>query len=72
MLLVGIIPGPKEPSLLLNSYLSPLINELKQYYETGLTVLTPFNTHVTLRLALSCVTCDIPATHKLCGFLSHH
>ena len=29
-ILVGIIPGPKEPSLHLNSFFQPLINELKQ------------------------------------------
>ena len=25
-----------------------------------------------IKLALSCVTCDIPASRKVCGFLSHN
>ena len=28
LILVGIIPGPNEPSLTINSYLSPLVDEL--------------------------------------------
>jgi len=27
---------------------------------------------VCIKLALSCVTCDIPATRKVCGFLGHN
>ena len=27
---------------------------------------------VSIKLALSCVTCDIPAARKVCGFLSHN
>lgn len=27
---------------------------------------------VCIKLALSCITCDIPATRKVCGFLSHN
>ena len=33
MLLVGIIPGPHEPSLNINSYLTPFVLELKEFYE---------------------------------------
>lgn len=32
MILVGVIPGPKEPSLHINSYLLPLVNELLEFY----------------------------------------
>ena len=28
IILVGIIPGPKEPHLILNSYITPLVQEL--------------------------------------------
>ena len=71
IMLVGIIPGPREPALSVNSYLLPLIEELKIYYE-GIFIITPQRTRVTARLALSCISCDIPATRKLCGFLSHN
>ena len=33
---------------------------------------TASNSVVTIRLALSCVTCDIPASRKVCGFLGHN
>ena len=31
VILVGIIPGPKEPKLTINSYLAPLVDELKEF-----------------------------------------
>ncbi len=33
---------------------------------------TPQNKLVVVRLALSCVTCDIPASRKVSGFLGHN
>ena len=72
VLLIGIIPGPKEPALSIDSFLQPLVNELNEYYSEGFLAFTPFNTHIRIRLALSCIACDIPATHKVFGFLSHH
>ena len=72
VILVGIIPGPKEPSLTIDSFLQPLIEELKEMFTEGFSVLTPYNTTIQMRLAISCITCDIPATRKVCGFLSHN
>ena len=72
ILLVGVIPGPKEPSVSINSYLSPLVEELNYSYHTGITVSSPYNTSITIRLALSCIACDVPATRKVCGFLGHN
>lgn len=71
-ILVGLIPGPKEPSLSIDSYLQPFIDELKSIYSEGLVVSTPQRTHVTIRIAVSCICCDIPATRKVSGFLSHN
>ena len=36
-MVVGIIPGPSEPSKNINSYLDPLVTDLKQLW-TGVTV----------------------------------
>ena len=72
IVLIGIIPGPKEPSLTINSYLQPLIDELQSAYLNGFVVSTSQGTNITIRLAVSCISCDIPATRKLCGFLSHN
>ena len=73
IILVGIIPGPKESHFNVNSYLSPLVEELRTAWETGLLVhCSPQGFAVPVRLALTCVACDIPATRKVCGFMSHN
>ena len=40
IILVGVIPGPKEPELV-NSYLSPLVEDLKIGWNSGFSLLTP-------------------------------
>lgn len=71
ILLIGIIPGPKEPKHTINSYLTPLVVELKQAWDGSL-MTSAQGTQVRVRLALSCVSCDIPATRKVVGFLGHN
>ena len=71
IILVGVIPGPKEPSLTINTYLAPLVSELLQLWR-GLS----FNVYGStaqqiVRVALLVVACDLPAGRKVCGFLSH-
>lgn len=70
VLLVGVIPGPKEPALHINSLLQPLVDELKELWE-GVCVKTLDSTCAIIRAALICVACDIPAGRKVCGFLGH-
>ena len=72
VMLVGIIPGPREPSLTINSYLSPLVDELKLAWEKGIQLTIANGTTVNFRVALTCVSCDIPASRKVCGFLGHN
>ena len=36
------------------------------------TLITSTNSTVKDKLVLSCVACDIPASRKVCGFLSHN
>lgn len=74
MILVGVIPGPKEPSLNINSYLAPLVHELNEFY-IGVTLPCICQDgksyqSVLIRLCLICVACDMPALRKVCGFLS--
>ena len=74
IILVGIIPGPTEPHLNLNSYLAPLVSELNVAWSSGIQVPVMIQNQqvtLTIRLALACVACDIPATRKVCGFLGH-
>ena len=70
ILLVGIIPGPKEPKQNINSYLSPLVDELKEFW-IGVSTKIFDEINVTVRIALICVACDIPAVRKTCGFVGH-
>ena len=72
VILVGVIPGPHEPHLTVNTYLLPLIEELSKSYSQGIQVVGCGGVPVTVRLLLSCVSCDIPATRKVCGFLGHN
>ena len=70
IILVGLIPGPTEPSKHINTYLDPLIDDLlKLYY--GIEMKDPLSTsgYTKIRAVLSCIVCDIPATRKVCGFL---
>ena len=76
MILVGIIPGPCEPNLHINSYLTPLVLELQEFYK-GIQIPClsqdgrHFN-HNTVRMALVAVICDLPASRKVCGFCSYN
>ena len=66
LIVVGIIPGPTEPSVTINSYLRPLVDELNKLWK-GVTMKIP-NGEKTIHAALLCTGCDIPAGKKLCGF----
>ena len=70
ILLVGVIPGPKEPDLTVNEYLKPLVNELLLFWKGE--YLDELGEKVLYRFALICVASDLPATRKCCGFLSYN
>ena len=72
MILVGIIPGPAEPPLTINSYLAPLVDDLKHAWSPGISISTRNCSSITVRLALTCVACEIPASRKVCGFVGHN
>ena len=69
--LLGIIPGPKEPELTINTFLRPFVSKLLDLWNGAVTMKTHDNRLVLVRAALLCVACDIPAAHKVCGFLGH-
>ena len=71
MIVIGIIPGPDEPKKNINSFLGPLVVELQEAWQSGF-VIQLKNYSVCIKLALTCIACDIPATRKVCGFLSHN
>lgn len=65
IILVGVIPG--EPHIHINTLLDPLVDELLKLWD-GVAMKSSM---VLVRAALICVTCDIPAARKVCGFVSH-
>ena len=72
VILIGIIPGPREPEDL-NPFLKPLVDELLELWE-GVrfsVAVSTGRTEQVIRGALLCVACDLPAGRKTCGFLGH-
>ena len=70
IIIVGTIPGPKEPKNNINSYLKPLIDELIILWKGSILKTTSLFGITPIRCALTCFTCDLPATRKICGFKS--
>ena len=74
MYLVGIIPGPREPSLeQINHVLGPLVDDLLCFWEPG--VFIKHTAHYAkgrlCHAALIPVVCDLPAARQISGFASH-
>ena len=69
MILIGVIPGPKEPSLHINSFLEPLVQDLLKLWK-GVEMPTTEGNQV-LYAALMCNSSDVPATRKIAGFVGH-
>lgn len=66
VILVGVIPGPSEPKLNVNPYLSPLVYERLVLWNDGVQLRhhgSPFVAE-TFKACLLCVACDIPASRK--------
>lgn len=72
-ILVGLLPSPSEPKLTMNSYLTPLVEELHELWQgVVIPVKTPYlQLLIRIKAALSCCACDIPASRKVCGILAH-
>lgn len=69
VILVGMIPGPKEPKNM-NPFLTPFVNEMNELY--AFKNPSAFLSVSTIRAVISCVMCDLPATRKVCGFSSYN
>ena len=70
VLLIGLIPGPREPKHDVNSILAPLVEELLRFWD-GVEMSGQSFSKACVRCILMCVACDIPASRKVCGFLGH-
>lgn len=70
IIIIGLIPGPSEPSLHMNTYLTPLVSDLLMLWD-GVSFVTHDCGAQVIRCALLCIGCDLPAGRKVCGFLSY-
>jgi len=68
IIVLGLIPGPKEPTLHINGYLEKIVEELNTLYESGLVIKTKKKTFI-IRAILIAITADLPAMRKLLSFL---
>lgn len=73
--LVGVIPGPKEPSIVqMNHLLRPLVDVLMELWSTGLflkrTPRYPFGRRT--RVVVVPLVADLPAARKMAGFGSYN
>ena len=71
VIIYGVIPGPCEPSLTINSYLLSLVTELNELWVGVQMKYAGSDSTVTFRYALLGVACDLPAARKCCGFLGY-
>ena len=67
---MGCIPRPNEPELSVNSFLKPLIDELMELWHGTLIKSGSAFGVTSVRSMLPFISADIPATRKLCGFMS--
>lgn len=67
VLIIGIIPGPCEPKLHVNSFLGPLVSELLEL-QTGQWFSTPVGNQF-VKCVIVGLSSDIPATRKAAGFV---
>ncbi|KAI8485685.1 hypothetical protein Bbelb_365190 [Branchiostoma belcheri] len=71
MIVVGLIPGPKEPKIDINSFLEPLVDELQDLWKGVLLSDNSVLGAQLYRAALVCLSSDIPAARKCGGFVGH-
>ena len=72
IILLGLIPGPTEPKQHINHFLFPLLEDLKKLYQGVIFKNATVLGHTMLRAVLTCVSCDLPATRKVCGFSNYN
>ena len=69
VLIVGVIPGPHEPSGIINTFLGPMVSEFLELWQGCWLANGEHRKYV--RAALLCVSCDLPAARKVCGIVGH-
>lgn len=71
ILTLAVIPGPNEPKLHeINNYLYPIVNQLVNLWNGYNIIAHESNNGRFVRGAIIGCSSDVPATRKLCGFIS--
>ena len=70
LIVVGIIPGPKELKHNINSFLQPMVDDTTDLW-AGVILNTENGTPVIIRAAILALSSDIPATWKCGSFVGH-
>jgi hypothetical protein len=71
ILTLAVIPGPNEPKLHeINNYLFPIVNQLNKLWSGYNLITHEYNNGRFVRGAIIGCSSDVPATRKLCGFIS--
>ena len=71
ILTLAVIPGPNEPKLHeINNYLFLIVNQLNKLWNGYKIITCEHNNGRFVRDAIICGSSDVPATQKLCGFIS--
>ena len=71
VIIVGIIPGRKEPKGDINSFLKPFVVELIDFWDSVIIADTLPGGMFKVRVALLALCCDMPAARKCGGFAGH-
>ena len=69
-MIVGTIPGPKEPHLDINSFITPFVDELMLLWNGQILKEPGHIGSAVYKVALMTISNDIPATRKFGGFLN--
>ena len=65
-----IIPCPTEPKLHINAFLLPIVEELLLFWNGQ--ALSEGGKDAFYKIAPLCISSDIPATRKSCGFMAYN
>lgn len=71
VIVIGIVPSLDGEPKSLNEFLQPAVDELNALWKGVRLKLSLSSISLKFRAALLCVSADIPAARKLCGFKGH-
>ena len=72
IIVVGIIPGLEKEPTSLNEFLAPLVEEMKVLWNGVYLKSSLCRLPLHFRAAIACISGDVPAARKICGFRTHN